>query len=231
MLFLSCLYALHLKSHLAAGFCKDGQRKKNRSIIYPRHLAARAASAFYMLFYLLYFLFLRNEHFHFGSCLTPVCFVNLTGHILRVYQGLRGVSEAGRGVRVRIRRLGRIGGNYCCYRFFWGMSGLGEYELVHCVQLSDRPRTGIKCELEFAEISCRDSGNWNSTGGLINAGGPFCVSGGPLNSISPPQKRDVINHPKCGNQFVLVICTRNCQHLNRTTCVTVTNSIVPRRVR
>lgn len=38
---------LHLKSHLTAGFCKDGQRKK--PIYIPKTSPAHAASAFYML--------------------------------------------------------------------------------------------------------------------------------------------------------------------------------------
>jgi hypothetical protein len=93
--------------------------------------------------------------------------VNLTGDILRVYQGFGGVGP-GRGIR--IWRLGRVRGNYyccVCFRDVWKL----EYELVHCVKFSDRPRTGMSVSSNLREFNAEIQ--VLGTGSLINAGGPF----------------------------------------------------------
>jgi len=143
---------LHLKSHLTAGFCKDGQREK-KPIIYPRHLPARAASR--ILYALLSALFsiLRKEHFHFGPCLTPVRVVNLTGDILRVYQGLQGVWG----------RAGGSGGDSDGFGEttivvrFWDVWKVGKYKLVHCVHIFRQAHVlALSVGLNLRN-SCRDS--------------------------------------------------------------------------
>jgi hypothetical protein len=63
MLFLSRFTLLHLKSHLTAGFCKDGQRKKTELSYTQDIFPLTRHPHFIYFFYLLYFLFLRNDIF------------------------------------------------------------------------------------------------------------------------------------------------------------------------
>lgn len=59
-----CFTLLHLKSHLTAGFCKDGQRKKTY-LSYTQDISRSRGIRILYAFYLLYFLFLRNNIFTF----------------------------------------------------------------------------------------------------------------------------------------------------------------------
>jgi len=105
--------------------------------------------------------------------------VNLTGDILHVYQGFRGFG-GGQGYQDLETRTGSGKPLFTCA---FGMSGTWEVRIVHCVNF----QTGhvlAPVELEFAGILHAEI-QVVGTGGLINAGGPFWVSGGPLNSVAP----------------------------------------------
>ncbi len=56
------LTPLHLKSHLTAGFNKDGQRKKT-DLSYTQDISRSRGIRILYAFYLLYFVSLRNEIF------------------------------------------------------------------------------------------------------------------------------------------------------------------------